>query len=191
MHRGAGPGAPGAGAGCTASTSPPTEIEDGEREWPCWADGKSGPRRLTAITRTELHDHGVVVAGEPVAGQIPYVTPEELVGRVRAELPTVWLPATDKRRPWLDDALVDLRPDRAAAGAGGDDRGRADDQDPGHRPARATFDVPEWLRQDMLARRRGWAADTGCGSGCGGRGSPGTPCAAGSSACSTSRPGCA
>ena len=51
------------------------DIGDADREWPYWADQKMRHKALSAITRTELHDHGVVVAGEPIAGQIPYVTP--------------------------------------------------------------------------------------------------------------------
>lgn len=135
------------------------QIDDGEREWPSWSDGKLGRRRLTAITRLELHDHGVVVAGPPIASQIPYVTPEDLLAAVRTELTGVWLPATDKVSPWLDDAMVDrgltLLPRAQAAITEGVllTKSQAIAQ-------LEAFEVPDWLRQDMLSRRRGWATDT-------------------------------
>jgi hypothetical protein len=136
------------------------DIAETGHDWPCWTGSGLGQRRLTAITRTELHDHGVVVAGEPVSGQIPYVTPEELVEEIRAELQTVWLPATAQFRPWLDDAFVDLGlttlPRARAAITAGElmTKTQAIAQ-------LSDFDVPDWVRQDMLARRRGWAHPMG------------------------------
>ena len=132
------------------------DIADGDRLWPYWAGNTMSRRALSAITRTELHDHGVVVAGEPIAAQIPYVTPEELVDAVRAELRSVWLPASQRRWRWLDDAWVDLGltalPRAQAAMADGVllTKTQAIAQ-------LSDFDVPEWLRKDLLARRRGWA----------------------------------
>lgn len=131
-------------------------IVDGEQEWPYWADGKFRLRRLSAIARLELHDHGVVVAGQPIGAQIPYVTPDELVDDVLRELRTVWLPASRKRLRWLEDLWVDLGltvlPRAQAALNDGvlltKTQAIAE---------LSAFDVPEWLRQDMLARRRGWA----------------------------------
>jgi hypothetical protein len=135
-------------------------IGDQEREWPYWADDKMRTRRLSAITRTELHDHGVVVAGQPIAGQIPYVTPEELIEAVRFELETVWLPASRSSLRWMEDDWVDLGltvlPRAHAAVSEGIllTKTQAIAQ-------LSDFDVPDWLRQDMLARRRGWARETG------------------------------
>lgn len=137
-----------------------SEIADADREWPYWAHGKLGTRRLTAITRLELHDHGVVIAGPPVSARIPYVTPEELVHDVRAELSGVWLPASEKLAPWFDDTMVDVGltslPRAQAAIAEGEllTKTQAIAQLSG-------FDVPEWVRQDLLARRRGWATASG------------------------------
>jgi hypothetical protein len=132
------------------------DIADPDREWPYWADGKMRRRPLSAITRTELHDHGVVVAGQPIAGQIPYVTPEELAAAVRSELRTVWRPAAQRRLRWLDDDWVDLGltvlPRAQAAMTDGVllTKTQAIAQ-------LSEFEVPEWLRRDLLARRRGWA----------------------------------
>jgi hypothetical protein len=134
-------------------------ISDSARDWPYWAQ-KWGSRRLTAIIRLELHDHGVVVAGPPVAAQIPYVTPEDLADDVRAELSTVWLPATEKVAPWLDDAMVDIGltalPRAHAAITEGVllSKTQAIAQ-------LSEWQVPDWVRADMLARRRGWATTTG------------------------------
>ncbi len=101
-----------------------------------------------------------MVAGEPVARQIPYVTPEELVEEIRHDLRTVWLPATDQLRPWLDDAFLDLGlttlPRARAAVTEGALMTKT--QAIAHL---SDFDVPEWVRQDMLARRRGWAHPMG------------------------------
>jgi hypothetical protein len=136
------------------------DLEDTHREWPYWAAGKMRTKPLTAITRIELHDHGVVVAGEPIAGRIPYVTLEELVEAVRSELASVWLPAARRRFRWYDDAWVDLGLTSLA-------RARAAMTD-GELLTKTQaiarlgdFGVPEWLRQDVLARRRGWAREHG------------------------------
>jgi hypothetical protein len=136
------------------------DIGDPDREWPYWADQKMRQKGLSAITRTELHDHGVVVAGEPIAGQIPYVTPDELAAAVRSELRTVWQPAAQSRLRWLDDQWVDLGltvlPRAQAAMTDGVllTKTQAIAQ-------LSEFDVPEWLRRDLLARRRGWAREHG------------------------------
>jgi hypothetical protein len=143
---------------CLYAASP--DVADESREWPYWRGDKMSARRLSAITRLELHDHGVVVAGEPIAGQIPYVTPDELADAVRFELETVWLPAAQSKLRWLEDDWVDLGltvlPRAQAALAEGVllTKTQAIAQ-------LSDFDVPEWLRQDMLARRRGWARETG------------------------------
>jgi hypothetical protein len=136
------------------------DLEDTHREWPYWAAGKMRVKPLSAITRIELHDHGVVVAGEPIAGRIPYVTPEELVEAVRSELASVWLPAARRRLRWLDDAWVDLGLTSLARARAA----MADGELLTKTQAIARlgdFGVPEWLRQDVLARRRGWAREHG------------------------------
>jgi hypothetical protein len=136
------------------------DLDDTAREWPYWAGGRMRSRAFTAITRIELHDHGVVVAGEPIAGCIPYVTHEELVDAVRSELATVWLPASRRLIRWYDDEWVDLGLTSLA-------RARAALRDgelltKTQAIARlAEFDVPEWLRRDVTARRRGWAHEHG------------------------------
>ena len=145
--------------GCTASTLRLTTVEWRSR-LAHWAHQKWGSGRLTAITRLELHDHGVVVAGPPVAARIPHVTPEELADDVRAELATIWLPATEKVSPWLDDAMVDIGltalPRAHAAITEGVllSKTQAIAQ-------LSEWEVPDWVRPDMLARRRGWATTTG------------------------------
>lgn len=136
------------------------ELDSTTREWPYWADGKMRSRNFSAITRIELHDHGVVVAGEPIPARIPYVTHEELVDAVRTELAKVWLPASRRRLRWYDDKWVDLAlttlPRARASITDGDLLTKT------QAIARLTeFGVPEWLRQDVLARRRGWAREHG------------------------------
>jgi hypothetical protein len=136
------------------------DLAEPGRTLPYWAGGKMRQRALSAITRLELHDHGVVVAGEPIASQIPYVTPEELTAAVRSELSTVWQPAAQRRSRWLDDAWVDLGltvlPRAQAALTEGSLLTKTQAI-----AGLSEFGVPEWLRQDMLARRRGWARPHG------------------------------
>jgi hypothetical protein len=136
------------------------DLAEPTRTAPYWAGGKMRSRALSAITRLELHDHGVVVAGEPIAGQIPYVTPDELAEAVRTELSTVWQPAAQRRSRWLDDAWVDLGltvlPRAQAALTEGALLTKTQAI-----AGLSDFGVPEWLRQDMLARRRGWARPHG------------------------------
>lgn len=136
------------------------DVESTTREWPYWAGGKMRTRTFTAITRIELHDHGVVVAGEPITARIPYVTHEELVDAVRTEIAKVWLPASRRRLRWYDDSWVDL-------GLSTLPRARAAIRD-GELLTKTQaiarlpeFGVPEWLRQDVLSRRRGWATEHG------------------------------
>jgi hypothetical protein len=136
------------------------EIHDADRDWPSWTGAKMGRRRLTAITRLELHDHGVVVAGPPVPGQIPYVTPEDLLDAIRTELTTVWLPATEKLAPWLEDAMVDRGLTALPRAKAAISEGVLLTKTQAIAQLEA-FDVPDWLRQDMLSRRRGWATETG------------------------------
>jgi PAS domain-containing protein len=135
-------------------------IRDGEQEWPYWAEGKFRTRRLSAITRLELHDHGVVVAGQPIAGQIPYVTPDELVDDVHRELRTVWMPASRKRLRWLEDPWVDLGLTVLPRAQAALEQGLLLTKTQAIAEL-STYDVPDWLRQDMLARRRGWARSHG------------------------------
>jgi hypothetical protein len=136
------------------------DLENTHREWPYWADGKMRTKTLTAITRIELHDHGVVVAGEPIAGRIPYVTPEELVDAVRTELGRVWLPASRRRLRWYDDTWVDLGLTSLARARAAITDGELLSKS-GAIARLGEFGVPEWLRQDVLARRRGWAREHG------------------------------
>jgi hypothetical protein len=132
------------------------DIADSKRDWPYWAHGELKTQRFTAITRTELHDHGVVVAGPPIAGQIPYVTPEELVEDIREELRSVWLPASRRLSPWMDDEMVDIGLTTLPRAQAGMAEGVLITKTQAIAQL-SDFDVPDWVRQDMLARRRGWA----------------------------------
>ena len=72
----------------------------------------------------------------------------------------MWRPAAQRRLRWLDDQWVDLGltvlPRAHAAMTEGVllTKTQAIAQ-------LSEFDVPEWLRRDLLARRRGWAREHG------------------------------
>jgi Nucleotidyltransferase domain len=85
-------------------------VEQVEREHPTWASGELYPRPLGGIARAELHRHGLVLAGPPVAEVFPPVTSADLRTAVRLELSGYWTRAVGRRKAWLQDVYVDLGP---------------------------------------------------------------------------------
>jgi hypothetical protein len=85
-------------------------IADPEREHPTWASGELYPRPLGGIARAELHRHGLVLDGPPVAEVFPPVSSAALRAAVRDELSGYWSTALTWRKAWLKDVYADLGP---------------------------------------------------------------------------------
>ncbi len=84
------------------------ELDDPARLHLTWAHEEFMRRRVTPVTRRELHDFGLVLYGEAPAALLPPVTGEQLAGFVVQDLESFWLPSLDHRERWDRDIWVDL-----------------------------------------------------------------------------------
>jgi Nucleotidyltransferase domain len=74
-----------------------------------WAHEEFMHRRVTPVTRRELHDFGLVLYGEAPAALLPPVTGDQLAEFVVQDLEGFWLPALDDHpERWNRDIWVDL-----------------------------------------------------------------------------------
>ncbi|MFD4785536.1 nucleotidyltransferase [Streptomyces sp. NPDC058459] len=87
--------------------TPPTAA-DPERPQLTWAHGRIMRRPVTPVTRSELHEFGRVLHGEPPAALLPSVPDRELRAFVAADQRDFWRPAVDKALLWTEDIWVDL-----------------------------------------------------------------------------------
>ncbi len=79
-----------------------------------FAQGEPMDRPVTLVTRRELLDGGMRLAGAEPAGLLPPVGDPELHAHLRADLRTFWYPVTERPDPWQRDIWVDLGPITAA-----------------------------------------------------------------------------
>jgi hypothetical protein len=84
------------------------ELEDPARLHLTWAHEEFMRRRVTPVTRRELHDFGLVLYGEAPAALLPPVTGGQLAEFVVQDLGSFWLPSLDHRERWDRDIWVDL-----------------------------------------------------------------------------------
>jgi hypothetical protein len=84
------------------------ELDDPARLHLTWAHEEFMRRRVTPVTRRELHDFGLVLYGEAPAALLPPVTGEQLAGFVVQDLESFWLPSLDHRERWDRDIWVGL-----------------------------------------------------------------------------------
>src|SRR5580700_524331 len=84
------------------------ELDDPERLHLTWAHGEFMRRRVTPVTRRELHDFGLVLSGEAPAALLPPGTGGQLAGFVARDLESFWLPSLGHRERWDRDIWVDL-----------------------------------------------------------------------------------
>jgi hypothetical protein len=95
-------------SGLHCSYLPAAELEDPARSHLTWAFGELMRRRVTPVTRRELHCFGRVLYGRPPAGLLPPVTRGELADFVTADLAGFWRPALRHPPRWRRDVWVDL-----------------------------------------------------------------------------------
>lgn len=84
------------------------ELDDPEHVHLTWAHEELMRRRVTAVTRRELHDFGLVLYGEAPAALFPPVTGEQLAEFVVRDMESFWLPSLDHPEWWDRDIWVDL-----------------------------------------------------------------------------------
>jgi len=84
------------------------ELDDPARLHLTWAHEQFMRRRLTPVTRQELHEFGLVLYGEAPAALLAPVTGEQLAEFVVQDLEGFWLPSLDHRERWDRDIWVDL-----------------------------------------------------------------------------------
>ncbi|KAA0931617.1 nucleotidyltransferase [Streptomyces apricus] len=86
----------------------PRTAADPEHRHLTWAHRQLFRRPVTPVTRRELHDFGLVLAGEGPAGLLPPVTDEELAAFVVRDQRDFWRRAVDRAGNWTQDVWVDL-----------------------------------------------------------------------------------
>lgn len=73
-----------------------------------WANGGILERPVTPVSRRELLDGGLALHGPVPADLLSPLVPGQLEDFIRRDLREFWLPATGRRRVWLQDIWVDL-----------------------------------------------------------------------------------
>ncbi|MFJ8440789.1 nucleotidyltransferase domain-containing protein [Kitasatospora griseola] len=75
-----------------------------------FAQGEPMDRPVTAVTRRELLDGGLRLAGTEAVALLPPVSDQELHAHLRTDLRVYWYPVTDRPGPWQRDIWVDFGP---------------------------------------------------------------------------------
>jgi hypothetical protein len=81
------------------------ELDDPARLHLTWAHEEFMHRRVTPVTRRELHDFGLVLYGEAPAALLPPVTGGQLAEFVVQDLESFWLPSLDHPERWDRDIM--------------------------------------------------------------------------------------
>jgi len=85
------------------------ELGDAGRNHLTWAHGELFDRVVSPVTRRELCQGGLRLAGGPgPAAVVPVISDEELNDYIRADLRDYWYPHTARADLWLRDIWVDL-----------------------------------------------------------------------------------
>ena len=84
------------------------ELDDPARLHLTWAHEQLMRRRVTPVTRRELHEFGLLLYGQEPAALLPLVTDKQVAEFVVSDLEGFWLPALDRRQRWDLDIWVDL-----------------------------------------------------------------------------------
>jgi hypothetical protein len=84
------------------------ELDDPAQLHLTWAHEEFMHRRVTPVTRRELHDFGLVLYGEGPAALLPPVTGQQVADFVVRDMEGFWLPSLDHPERWDRDIWVDL-----------------------------------------------------------------------------------
>lgn len=127
-------------------------LEDSAIERPTWTHGELVERTVSLVTRVELVLHGFALMGPAPQDVLPAADRRMVVAACRAELAGYWSWAA--RRPrlfWRLPVMVDLGLTAMARARHGISRGELLTKSAAIEQAHA----PEWLKEQMRARRRG------------------------------------
>lgn len=118
---------------------------------PTWTHGRLVDRPLSAIARAELDRYGFAVIGRSPQDVLPPMSDDDVRRAAHAELTGYWRSAA--RRPWwwLDTSFVDLGLTSMARGRHTLATGELITKSAAIEHVRA----PDWLRDDIRARRDG------------------------------------
>ena len=85
-----------------------TALSEAETRHVTWAHSVLFERPVTPVTRRELLGGGLILHGPTPTELLPPLVPGQLEAFIRRDLAEYWLPATRKRRRWMQDIWVDL-----------------------------------------------------------------------------------
>ncbi|MGN9776670.1 nucleotidyltransferase domain-containing protein [Micromonospora sp. H33] len=131
-------------------------IPDARLRHPTWTHGQLVHRILSGITRAELVRHGYAIFGRSPRDVFPPMSDDDIRAAARAELTGYW--AWAARRPWLwlNPVLADLGLTSMARGRYALRNGALLTKSEAIRLA----DAPNWLIDQVSARRRGEAVSS-------------------------------
>ena len=126
-------------------------LADTSARHPTWTHGSLVQRGLSGVTRAELVRHGFAVLGPSPRAVLPPVTDDDVRRAARAELTGYWAWAARRPLMWLSTTIADLGLTSMARGR----HALASGQLLTKSHAIDAAAGPEWLREQLRARRRG------------------------------------
>jgi Nucleotidyltransferase domain len=127
------------------------ELDDLEASHPMWTHGSLVRRSLSRVARAELVLHGYQVFGRPPSDVLPSMSRTDVREAARSELAGYWARAARHPLWWLDPVMPDLGLTSMARGRHAMSTGELLTKTRAIEEANA----PDWLIEDMRARRRG------------------------------------
>jgi hypothetical protein len=124
---------------------------DGDALHPTWTHGSLVQRILSGVTRAELVRYGFAILGRSPRAVFPGMTDDDVREAARAELCGYWAWASRRPQMWLDPVIADLGLTSMARGRHSLENGQLLPKT----QAIERADAPLWLREQLLARRRG------------------------------------
>lgn len=126
-------------------------LGDLEATHPTWTHGSLVSRRLSLVARAEVVLHGYEVTGRPPTDVFPPMSGDDVRDAARSELAGYWTQAARHPLWWLGPVMPDLGLTSMARGRHAMSTGELMSKTRAIEVAHA----PEWLIDDMRARRRG------------------------------------
>jgi hypothetical protein len=141
----------GAGQDVGCSYVDGARLGDLEAVHPTWTHGSFVARSLSRVARAEVVLRGYAVLGRPPADVFPAMSRDDIREAARSELAGYWTRAAGHPLWWLNPVMSDLGLTSMARGRYAMSTGELLSK-----TAAIEFaDAPEWLIEDMRARRRG------------------------------------
>jgi hypothetical protein len=127
------------------------QLEDLDATHPMWTHGSLVDRSLSRVARAELVLHGYQVFGRPPTEVLPPMSRTDIREAARSELAGYWTRAARHPLWWLNPVMPDLGLTSMARGRYAMSTGELLTKTRAIEVANA----PDWLIDDMRARRRG------------------------------------